>query len=93
MTAMAAPLGGVDRGHEGKAETARQIDQGSHVLQLQRTVDGVDVLVAEPMLARWIGSGAIDANCSNVFNQATVTTADIETSNGVIHVIDAVLLP
>ncbi|MBM3146988.1 MAG: fasciclin domain-containing protein, partial [Actinobacteria bacterium] len=26
-------------------------------------------------------------------NDAVVTTADIETSNGVIHVIDSVLLP
>jgi uncharacterized surface protein with fasciclin (FAS1) repeats len=26
-------------------------------------------------------------------NDAQVTTADIETSNGVIHVIDAVILP
>jgi uncharacterized surface protein with fasciclin (FAS1) repeats len=26
-------------------------------------------------------------------NGATVTAADIETSNGVIHVIDAVILP
>jgi uncharacterized surface protein with fasciclin (FAS1) repeats len=26
-------------------------------------------------------------------NEATVTTADIEASNGVIHVIDAVLMP
>ena len=28
-----------------------------------------------------------------MINEATVTTADIETSNGVIHVIDTVLLP
>ena len=28
-----------------------------------------------------------------MINQATVTTADIETSNGVIHVIDTVIMP
>jgi uncharacterized surface protein with fasciclin (FAS1) repeats len=34
----------------------------------------------------------VDGDKVNV-NEATVTKADIETSNGVIHVIDAVLLP
>ncbi|MBX2879990.1 MAG: fasciclin domain-containing protein [Granulosicoccus sp.] len=36
---------------------------------------------------------AIDATGSVMINDASVTTADIETSNGVIHVIDKVLLP
>ncbi len=35
----------------------------------------------------------IDATKGVKINDATVTTADIETSNGVIHVIDAVLMP
>ncbi len=28
-----------------------------------------------------------------MINEATVTTADIETSNGVIHIIDTVIMP
>ena len=43
------------------------------------TVNGADVT---------IGVGD-----SVTVNDATVTTADIEASNGVIHVIDAVILP
>ena len=35
----------------------------------------------------------IDATSGVTIDGATVTTADIETSNGVIHVIDAVILP
>lgn len=35
----------------------------------------------------------IDAADGVKINNATVTTADVETSNGVIHIIDAVLLP
>lgn len=35
----------------------------------------------------------IDLDDGVKINEATVTTADIETSNGVIHVIDAVILP
>ena len=36
---------------------------------------------------------SIDATDGVTVNGATVVMADIETSNGVIHVIDAVLLP
>ncbi len=36
---------------------------------------------------------AIDATDGVMVNQANVVTADIEASNGVIHVIDAVILP
>ncbi|MDF1766353.1 MAG: fasciclin domain-containing protein, partial [Gammaproteobacteria bacterium] len=39
------------------------------------------------------GELAIDATDGVTVNGANVVTADIETSNGVIHVIDAVLLP
>jgi uncharacterized surface protein with fasciclin (FAS1) repeats len=35
----------------------------------------------------------VDANHGVKINNATVTKADIEASNGVIHVIDAVLIP
>jgi uncharacterized surface protein with fasciclin (FAS1) repeats len=44
------------------------------------TVNGAEVVVNEDM-----GTVSI--------NSATVVTADIETSNGVIHVINEVLLP
>ncbi|MEM9050222.1 MAG: fasciclin domain-containing protein [Pseudomonadota bacterium] len=36
---------------------------------------------------------AIDATSGVMINNATVTAADIEASNGVIHVIDTVILP
>ncbi len=39
------------------------------------------------------GMLSIDASNGVKVNNATVTTADIGTSNGVIHVIDTVLLP
>ncbi len=40
------------------------------------------------------GDIAIDATGDNVMiNDATVATADIETDNGIIHVIDKVILP
>jgi uncharacterized surface protein with fasciclin (FAS1) repeats len=35
----------------------------------------------------------IDAASGVKINDATVTTADVETSNGVIHIIDTVLMP
>jgi uncharacterized surface protein with fasciclin (FAS1) repeats len=44
------------------------------------TVQGSDITIT-------IADGAVK------INDATVVTADIETSNGVIHVIDAVILP
>ncbi len=39
------------------------------------------------------GELEIDATSSVMINDATVVTADVEASNGVIHVIDTVLLP
>jgi uncharacterized surface protein with fasciclin (FAS1) repeats len=36
---------------------------------------------------------SVDATKGVKVDEAMVTTADIETSNGVIHVIDAVVLP
>jgi uncharacterized surface protein with fasciclin (FAS1) repeats len=44
-----------------------------------KTVQGTDI--------------AVDATTAVMINTATVVTADIATSNGVIHVIDSVLLP
>jgi uncharacterized surface protein with fasciclin (FAS1) repeats len=44
------------------------------------TVNGADITIT-------ISDGTV------MVNGATVTTADIETSNGVIHVIDSVILP
>lgn len=42
-----------------------------------------------------VQGGALEVNATNGvrINDATVVTADIETDNGVIHVIDTVLLP
>ncbi len=39
------------------------------------------------------GEITIDLDNGVMINDANVTTADIETSNGVIHVIDKVILP
>ena len=36
---------------------------------------------------------AVDATNSVMINDATVTTADVEASNGVIHIIDTVIMP
>ena len=38
-------------------------------------------------------SVTIDLDNGVMVEEATVTTADIETSNGVIHVIDTVIIP
>jgi uncharacterized surface protein with fasciclin (FAS1) repeats len=45
--------------------------------------------------AKTVNGATINVNGTNgvKVNDATVTTADIMTSNGVIHVIDTVLLP
>lgn len=39
------------------------------------------------------GTLAVDATSGVMINEANVITADVDASNGVIHVIDAVLLP
>ena len=39
------------------------------------------------------GTLAVDATSGVMINEANVVTADVDASNGVIHVIDAVLLP
>ncbi|MDF1727281.1 MAG: fasciclin domain-containing protein [Sulfitobacter sp.] len=49
----------------------------------------------DDMEAETVNGEAITVDLDNgvMINNATVTTADIETSNGVIHVIDTVLMP
>lgn len=51
--------------------------------------------LSDDMTAATVQGGEITIDLDNgvMVNDATVTTADIETSNGVIHVIDKVILP
>ena len=51
--------------------------------------------LSDDMTAATVQGGEITIDLDNgvMVNTATVTTADIETSNGVIHVIDTVLIP
>ncbi|MFL2940630.1 MAG: fasciclin domain-containing protein, partial [Candidatus Poseidoniales archaeon] len=52
--------------------------------------DGMEInsLIQEPITVNIYGQGAVVLN-----GEASVTTADVETSNGIIHIIDKVLLP
>ncbi len=51
-------------------------------------------LTDDAMVATVQGSDVtIDLDNGPMVNDANVTTADIETSNGVIHVIDKVIVP
>ena len=52
--------------------------------------DGMEInsLIQEPITVNIYGQGAVVLN-----GEASVTTADVETSNGIIHVIDKVLIP
>ena len=52
--------------------------------------DGMEInsLIQEPITVNIYGQGAVVLN-----GESSVTTADVETSNGVIHVIDKVLMP
>ena len=52
--------------------------------------DGMEInaLIQEPITVNIYGQGAVVLN-----GEASVTTADVETSNGIIHVIDKVLMP
>ena len=52
-----------------------------------------DAGVATATVAGLDLSVRVEADGSAKANDATITTADIEASNGVIHVIDTVLLP
>lgn len=51
--------------------------------------------LSDDMTATTVQGGTITIDLDNgvMVNDATVTTADIETTNGVIHVIDKVILP
>ncbi len=55
------------------------------------TAIGLDGQTAETVNGAEISINVVDGNV--VVNNATVTTADVPASNGIIHVIDAVLLP
>ena len=48
----------------------------------------INSLIQEPITVNIYGQGAVVLN-----GESSVTTADVETSNGVIHVIDKVLMP
>jgi uncharacterized surface protein with fasciclin (FAS1) repeats len=52
--------------------------------------DGMEIntLIQEPISVNIYGQGAVVLN-----GEASVTAADVETSNGVIHIIDKVLMP
>ncbi len=52
--------------------------------------DGMEInsLIQEPITVNIYGQGAVVLN-----GEASVTTADVETSNGIIHIIDKVLMP
>ncbi|HSJ94368.1 MAG TPA: fasciclin domain-containing protein [Gaiellaceae bacterium] len=63
-----------------------------HVVEGQVTSDQVTGLDAAPTLAGPDLSFSTDGG-SVLVNDATVTMADVLASNGVIHVVDAVLLP
>jgi uncharacterized surface protein with fasciclin (FAS1) repeats len=51
--------------------------------------------LSDDMTAATVQGGEITIDLDNgvMINDATVVTADIETTNGVIHVIDSVILP
>lgn len=51
--------------------------------------------LSDDMTAATVQGGEIKIDLGNgvIFNDANVVQADIETSNGVIHVIDKVILP
>ena len=60
----------------------------SYVISAPMTMDGKDVAtVAGPTVKVKVDGSTV------MVNDATVTAADITASNGVIHVIDKVLLP
>ena len=52
--------------------------------------DGMEInsLIQEPITVNIYGQGAVVLN-----GESSVTTADVETSNGIIHIIDKVLIP
>jgi len=54
--------------------------------------DVSDGLEAETVLGKMV-KFAIHGNSAVTINDAQIVTTDIRTSNGVIHVIDAVILP
>ena len=61
---------------------------GQPVRSTEIATGSVDSLLAGQQLDLVVNNGAVSINES-----ASVVTADVETSNGVIHVIDSVLVP
>ena len=61
---------------------------GQPVRSTEIATGSVDLLLAGQQLDLVVNNGAVSINES-----ASVVTADVETSNGVIHVIDSVLVP
>jgi len=61
---------------------------GQPVRSTEIATGSVDSLLAGQQLDLVVDNGAVSIN-----ENATVVTADVETSNGVIHVIDSVLVP
>ena len=59
-------------------------------------VMAADVVTMNGQTVETVGGGTLTITVDGdtvMINNATVTTVDIETSNGVIHVIDTVLIP
>ncbi len=54
------------------------------------STDLTDGMTAETLQG---GELTVDLDNGVMINDATVTTADVETSNGVIHIVDKVILP
>ncbi len=52
-------------------------------------------IAGKEMMVATVNGAEVDVNATSgvMVNQANVVTADVEASNGVIHVIDAVILP
>ena len=48
----------------------------------------INSLIQEPITVNIFGQGAVVLN-----GEASVTSADVQTSNGIIHIIDKVLIP
>lgn len=79
---------------ENKDQLARIV--GYHVVSgkvLSAAVPAASAGVATPSINGLDLSVRVEPDNAVKVNQATVTQADIEASNGVIHVVDAVLMP
>ncbi len=64
-----------------------------HVISGEAPAETVATLTSAPTLAGLDVAISVESDGTIRVNDATVTTTDIRTTNGIIHVIDAVLLP